>query len=106
MQSEDAAEPMEWDIAELRRSIDEWEGIASNIIRLLSETADYDGSRNWRPHGAQIAAVVDRFRNLCRNESQHLGCWREDGVAADEAYERVWDEGDQLVRWLNRMMQP
>lgn len=107
MQSEDAAEPMEWDIAELRRSIDEWEGIASHIIELLRETVDAAaGSQNWRPHAAQITTVVSRFRELCRAESQQLGFWRGDGLAADEAYEHVWDKGDQLVRWLNRMMQP
>jgi hypothetical protein len=106
MQSEDAAEPIEWDIAELKRSIEEWEGIASRIVQLLQETADCAASQNWRPHAAQIRAVVARFRELCRRESEQLGAWREDGVAADEAYERVWDEADALVKWLHRMMQP
>ncbi len=105
MQSEDAAKPIQWDIAELKRSIDEWEGIASRIMQLLHETADNAASQNWRPHAAQIAAVVSRFRELCHREGEQLGCWREDGLAADEAYERVWDEADALVRWLHRMMQ-
>lgn len=105
MQSEDAAEPIEWDVTELKRSIDEWEGIAARIMQLLQETAEAVGSQNWRPHAAQITAAVTRFRELCRRESEQLGVWREDGLAADEAYERVWDEADALVKWLSRMMQ-
>jgi hypothetical protein len=105
MQSDDAAEPIEWDIMELKRSIDEWEGIASHIMQLLLETADAPASRNWRPHAAQITGVVTRFRELCQRESQELGFWREDGLAADEVYERLWDEAGALVQWLYRMMQ-
>lgn len=105
MQSEDTAEPLEWDIAALKRSIDEWEGIASHIIELLRDTADRADSQNWRPHAAQITAVVARFRELCRRESQQLGSWREDGLEPDDAYERVWDEAEATVKWLMRMMQ-
>jgi hypothetical protein len=105
MQSDDAAQPIEWDLEELKRSIDEWEVIAGGIIMLLHDS-EATGSANWRPHCTQIAAVVERFRDLCRRESQQLGCWRQDGLAPDEAYERVWDHGDQLVQWLRRMMQP
>lgn len=106
MQSEDTAEPIERDIADLKRSIEEWEGIASCIIQLLRETADHAASQNWRPHAAQITAVVTRFRELCQRESRQLGWRMEGGLAADEAYERVWDEADALVKWLHRMMQP
>ena len=105
MQSDDAAEPIEWDVEELKRSVDEWEAIASRIIELMHETLDAPRSRNWRPHAAQIRAVVCRFRDLCRAESTQLGAWREDSLDPAEAYERVWDQGDQLVKWLNRMMQ-
>ena len=108
MQSDNTAEPIQWDIARHKRSIEEWEGIASRILELLDDTADGAASErpNWRPHAEQINSVVHRFRTLCRKESQRLGFWREDVVAADEAYERVWDEADVLVKWLNRMMQP
>ena len=105
MKSDDAAEPIEWDVEELKRSVEEWEGIASEIIELMHETIDAPRSQNWRPHFEQIVAVVRRFRDLCRHESEQLGCWREDGRQPDEAYERVWDEGSELVKWLNRMMQ-
>ncbi len=105
MKSEDAAGPIEWDIAELKGSIEEWAGIAGNILQLMRETLEYPASRNWRPHAAQITTVVSRFQDLCEREFQQLGSWREDGLAPEEAYERVWDEADQLVQWLNRMMQ-
>jgi hypothetical protein len=105
MQSDDAAEPIDWDVEELKRSIDEWEGIAAQIIVLMHETVDAPRSCNWRPHFQQILAVVCRFRELCRDEARQLGAWRADGLAPDEAYERVWDAGDQLVKWLHRMMQ-
>ncbi|MDQ6625653.1 MAG: hypothetical protein M3Y69_05860 [Verrucomicrobiota bacterium] len=106
MQSEDAAGPIEWDVAELKRSIEEWEEIASHILALLQSTTESAASaQNWQPHAAQITAVVRRFRDLCRRQSSQLGRWREDGLTADQAYDRVWDKGDQLVRWLTRMMQ-
>jgi hypothetical protein len=106
MQSDDGAEPAQWDVDELKRSIDEWEAIATHILKLLQESAEDTGGQNWQPHRAQIIAVVNRFRQLCRRESQQLGSWREDGLAPDDAYERVWNEGDQLVQWLQRMMRP
>ena len=104
MQSDDAAEPVEWDVEELQRSINEWNGIATKIIELMHETLDDPRSQNWRPHFHQIVGVVSRFRELCRRESAQLGSWREDGLAPDEAYQRVWEEGNQLVQWLRRMM--
>lgn len=106
MQSEDRAEPVEWDFAKLKKSIAEWAEIAANILQLMGETLDDPASRNWRPHVAQIRTVVSRFRDRCERESQRLGSWREDGLAPDEAYEQVWDEADRLVSWLHRMMQP
>jgi hypothetical protein len=105
MQSEDAAGPIEWDIAELKRSIEEWDGIAARILQLLDETASAAASQNWRPHATQIITVVRRFRALCEREVQQLRSCCEDGAMADEAYERVWDEADALVKWLGRMMQ-
>ena len=106
MKSKDAAEPIESHIAEFKRCIDEWEGIAAHIVQLLKETADCAAAENWRPHAAQITVVVTRFRQLCRRESLQFSLLGQDGLAADEAYERVWDEADGLVKWLKRMMQP
>ena len=105
MQSDDTAEPIEWNVDELRSAITEWEGIAAQIIDRLHETFECAGSQNWRPHFAQIVTVVSRFRDRCREEAKQLHFWREDGLQPGEAYERVWDEADQLVAWLKRMMQ-
>ena len=105
MQSDDAAEPIEWDLAELKSDLQEWENIASQIVAGLHAAVDGVRSRNWRPHFAQIVAVVERFRERCYAEAHRLGAWREDGLEPGEVYERVRNEGDRLVKWLNRMMQ-
>ncbi|MFN2477325.1 MAG: hypothetical protein ABR526_13410 [Chthoniobacterales bacterium] len=104
MQSEDAAESIEGDLAEFKRSIEEWEQIALHLIELLQSTSSSATAQNWQPHAAQIITVVRKFRELCVRESQQLGLWREDALPPDEAYERVWDAGDQLVHWLKRVM--
>ena len=103
MQWEDAAEPIEWDVTELEQSIEEWEAIAARIVQLLHETTDCPASLNWRPHVAQIDAVVRRFRELCRRERQCMASC-DNNFAASDAFERVWNEGYGLVKWLNRMM--
>ena len=104
MQWEDAAEPIEWDITDLQQSIEEWEAIAARIVQLLHETADSPASQNWRPHVTQIDAVVRRFRDLCRRERQRIASAADANRVAEDAFERVWNEGDALVKWLNRMM--
>ena len=104
MQSDDRAEPIEWDLQELKNAVAEWENVATQILACLDRDLAAEQSSNWRPHAGQIAKAVRAFRDLCRTEREQLGIWREDGVAADEAYEKVWDEADRLVQWLNRMM--
>jgi hypothetical protein len=63
MQSEDAANGTEWDVGESKRSIDEWEEIASHLLELLESTADSAAAQTWAPHAAQITRVVSRFRS-------------------------------------------
>jgi hypothetical protein len=104
MQSDDRAEPIEWDLQELKSAVREWESVASQILTCLDRDLATDRSANWRPHADQIAKAVRAFRDLCHEEAEQLGVWRADGIAADEAYEKVWDEADRLVQWLNRMM--
>ena len=104
MQSEDAAEPVEWDVEELRLTIHEWESVASQILEHLAAEAHGEACANWRPHVGQMTKAVRTFRDFCCEHRQALGLWREDGLAPDEAYEIVWDEADRLVQWLNRMM--
>ncbi len=105
MQASDDTQRLEWDVPELKRRIDEWDDIASQIIELLHATADCARSENWRPHSAQIVNVMHRFRALCQAEREQLGCWRQDGLQPVQAYDLVWHQGDQLVKWLNRMLQ-
>lgn len=105
MQSEETAEPVERDLEELRSSIVEWQGIASQLLEKLRQPALQDQSAHWRPHRSQIERALRHYQDLCRDESQQLGLWREDGLQPDEVYESVWDEGDRLAKWLNRMME-
>jgi hypothetical protein len=105
MQSDNAAEPIEWDVKELKRAIDEWQRIAAQIIELMHDTRDCPHSQNWRPHFQQILRVVQRFREVCRQHSAHLVAMSHDGSDPAGVYECVWHEGHQLVQWLHRMMQ-
>ena len=102
MKSDDATEPLE--IQELRRSLCEWAAISAQMIHLLHESADCEKSRNWRPHLGQIVSAVRAFGDRCRAEAQEVGCWRADGLEPDEAFDRVRDQGQRLVAWLQRIM--
>ena len=102
MQSDDATEPL--DLPELRRSLDEWAAISSQMIHLLHQTSDCGRSRNWQPHAAQIVNAIRSFGDCCRNEAQEFGSWRADGLEPDDVFERVRDQGQRLVAWLQRMM--
>jgi hypothetical protein len=104
MQSDDATEPLQWDLRELRRSLEEWAAISLQMIDLLHATADADRSRNWRPHLSQITAAVEAFGTRCRQEAQDVSEWRVDGLDPDEAFERVREQGHRLVAWLQRIM--
>lgn len=102
MQSDDVTEPA--DVQELRRCLCEWAAISSRMIELLHESVDGEGSRNWRPHLAQIVKAVRAFGDRCRSEAQEFGCWRADGLQPDDVLQRVRQQGQTLVDWLNRMM--
>ena len=102
MQSDDATEPAE--IQELRRSLGEWAAISSTMIDLLHETVACERSRYWRPHFAQIVNAVQAFGDRCRNESQQFDSWRADGLEPDDVLQRVREQGQRLVDWLNRMI--
>ncbi len=104
MQSDDATEPLQWNVRELRRSLDEWAAIASQMIDLLHATVGSERSRNWRPHFTQIVNAVQAFGDRCRSEAEQLRTWRADGLEPDEAFEDVRDQGQRLVDWLQRMM--
>ena len=102
MQSDDATEPL--DLQELRKSLDEWASISSQMIDLLHATVACDRSRNWRPHFAQIVSAIRAFGDRCRSESRAFGCSRADGLDADDVFDAVREQGQRLVNWLQRMM--
>ncbi|HSH38734.1 MAG TPA: hypothetical protein VK993_08105 [Chthoniobacterales bacterium] len=102
MQSDDATEPLY--LQELRQSLAEWAAISSQMIDLLHETAGSERSRNWRPHFTQIVMAVQTFGDRCRSEAEAFGLWRVDGLEADDVFERIREQGQRLVDWLQRMM--
>ena len=104
MKFEDAAEPIESDVTPLKCAIDEWDSIASQIIERMDADIVRAGSENWRPHHGQIVAVVSRFQELCRDVLSRLSFASDDREELFDAYARVWEQADQLVKWLNRMV--
>ena len=104
MKSDDAAEPVEWNAKELRRSCNEWSSLASQMIEFLHQEVHCEDSAHWKPHLSQITKTIAHLRDRCVEESLCLGQWREDGLQPDEVHELVWAEADQLVQWLTRMM--
>ena len=104
MHRDDATEPLEWNSQQLRRSLDEWAVISSQMIDLLHDTVGSERSRNWQPHLAQIVKAIRAFSDRCRTEAQGLGGWREDGLDPDDVFDAVRGQGQRLVEWLQRMI--
>ena len=104
MQSDDATEPLQWDVQEFKQSLQEWAAISSQMVDLLHASVESDGSRNWRPHCTQIVRVVRAFGDRCRSEADGFGRWRTDGLEPDDVFEQVREHGQRLVDWLQRMM--
>ena len=102
MQSDDATEPL--GVQELRQSLAEWAAISSRMIELLHDTAACDRSRYWRPHLPEISNAVRAFGDRCRSEAKEFGSWRADGLEPDEVLQRVREQGQRLIDWLQRMM--
>ena len=95
---------MQSDVQELRRSLDDWAAISAQMIDLLQDTVACGTSRNWQPHFEQIVTAIRAFGDRCRSESQAFGCWRADGPELDDVFDRVRDQGQRLVSWLQRIM--
>ncbi|HEX8076243.1 MAG TPA: hypothetical protein VF511_00400 [Chthoniobacterales bacterium] len=91
---------------ELRGALEDYAQTTEQLLVALhtSAQAESEESINWRPHLSQMQAALDRFRKLCRAEIEKIGLWCEDTLDPEEVHEVVWDEGDRLVRWLQRMM--
>lgn len=91
---------------ELRVALEDYAATTTALLLALQTSAEAgaEESRNWRPHIAQMGAALARFTELCRDEIGKIGLWREDQPDPEEVHELVWEEGDRLVRWLQRMM--
>lgn len=105
MQSDETAEPLEWDLLELQRTLNEWGSLASQMMEHLLVEVHWERSANWKPHLHQLMQRIRHFRDRCREESRQLGHWRADGLQPDEVYELVWADADRLGQWLTRMME-
>ncbi len=91
---------------ELRVELEDYAATTTALLWALQTSAEAKGeeSSNWQPHIAQMRETLARFRNLCRDEIEKIGLWREDGLDPEDVHEMIWNEGDRLVRWLKRIM--
>src|SRR4051794_33037693 len=99
-------EPVRFGTEELRLTLEEYLTNTEALLARLQVCAETSAeeSSNWRPHLGQMQAALVRFRDLCRAELEKIGLWCEDAAEPDEVHELVWEEGERLVRWLNRMI--
>ena len=104
MQSNDTTGPIPSDMAELKSSFNEWDRIASQLLDLLHASAGCEKSAIWRPHLMQMDKAVRQYRDRCREETERIGHWREDGLECEQLYDLIWDQGDRLVAWLQRII--
>lgn len=91
---------------ELRGTLEDYAMTTEALLARLQICAETEAeeARNWRPHIAQMQRALTQFLELCRSEMEKIGLWREDGLDPEEVHELVWEEGERLVRWLNRMI--
>lgn len=99
------SERIEPELVELKRNLQEWEGIASALIDLLRKQVGEVEQANWVPHFDQITRAVQHFRDTCSRECEQLGTWRDDGLLPCDVYDSVVEQGDRLTSWLLRMVQ-
>ena len=97
-------EPALFGTEDLRATLEEYGQNTATLITALHASIETDESLIWRPHLPQMHAALAHFAELCREELENLGAWREDGRDLEEIHESVWEEGERLVRWLNRML--
>ena len=97
-------EPALFGTEDLRAILEEYSQNTAALIDALHASAETDESLMWRPHLPQMHSALAHFAELCREELENLDAWREDGRDLEEIHEAVWDEGERLVRWLNRML--
>ncbi|MFL6539191.1 MAG: hypothetical protein ACJ8HU_00350 [Chthoniobacterales bacterium] len=97
-------EPVLFGPAQLKEILEDYASTTAQLIDALHASIESGEAMNWRPHLPQMHAALAHFAELCRDEIDNLDCWREGGRDLEERHEFVWDEGERLVRWLNRML--
>ena len=97
-------EPAVFGTEDLRDVLGEYAQNTATLMNALHASIDSDESLMWRPHLPQMQAALAHFAELCREELGNLGVWREDGRDLEEIHEQVWEQGERLVCWLNRML--
>ncbi|HEV3409826.1 MAG TPA: hypothetical protein VG095_06005 [Chthoniobacterales bacterium] len=89
---------------DLREILEEYVRNTAALLHALRNSADTEESLIWRPHLAQMHRAISHFADTIRTELETLGTWRADGRDLEEIHEVVWEEGERLVHWLNRML--
>ena len=106
MQSDETTLPLTDEAAELQRVLFEWENITAQLIAALREHVGTALGANWHPHFGQIVTALGRYQELCRHELEQIGLWRADGLEPEEVHKQIWEQGDRLAKWLERMIGP
>lgn len=97
-------EPVFFGPEQLKEILEDYAATTAKLVGALHDAAQSGEAIDWLPHLPQMHAAVGYFAELCEDELQNLGHWREDGRDLDEVHELVWDEGERLVQWLRRML--
>ena len=105
MTTEDTFQPIGSDVLALRRTLEEWEVITTGLLEVLHRDEENDEtSVDWWPHRPRMIAAIEKFRDGCREEHERAGRWRADELDPDDVHELLWDQGDRLAKWLQRMV--
>jgi hypothetical protein len=105
MRLNEQPEPIVFGTEDLRRILEEYTATATALLEALHATAACELSPDWRPHLPQMHAALASFAELCRDELEQLGDWRDDGRDAGEVHEFIWNEAERVMRWLKRMIE-
>ncbi|MFL6530836.1 MAG: hypothetical protein ACJ8KX_10235, partial [Chthoniobacterales bacterium] len=97
-------EPVLFGTEQLREILEDYAATTSHLMDALHAAAESGELSNWRPHIPQMHAALAHFAELCSDEIEDLSRWCADGRDLEEVHESVWNEGERLVRWLNRML--
>ncbi len=89
---------------QLREALEDYAATTTALLWALQLDPEADAETPvWWPHRAQMRGALAQFGELCRAEIERLGQWDEDGLDPEEVHEMIWDAGNRLVEWLQRM---